>query len=108
MKKGVARDRVLEHVYGKIPNGGQKLTGFSVGGVQLPENDIKTLKTEATYISNTMLWKLLLDRGYFSAQVEGIDNAKDFYDTVRAQGKIKALALIESELQTLIDFKLDK
>ena len=108
-KTGVTIDEVFERIYKKVPTSGaypdgQILIGFSIGGVQLPPNDIKTIKAEAGLILNTMLWKLLLKRGYFSAQIKGVDNSKDFGDVREARGMVSALALINNELEILKEF----
>ena len=101
--KGVQEDDVLKALYD-----GPKLIGFAIGDKKLSDTQIQALRSEAELLMHGELWKLLCDRTYFSAQIKGIDNAKDFGDLREARGAIDALAMFNSLLHTLIGFKVEK
>lgn len=98
--KGVQLNEVLEAEFD-----GQKLVGFSVGGLRLPDNDIRQLISEAELISNSTLWQLLVKRAMFVAQLQACDNAKDFGDVRESRGTIRTLKLFEDILQILKSFE---
>lgn len=108
----VTLDDVFEIIYEeKIDSSGRKLSrvaGFALGGAPLSDKDLLEIKSDAHQIKNSLLWKLLVKRGYFAAQVKGVDNAKDFGDTREARGMISAISIFEDILSKLENFEVEK
>lgn len=73
---GVTAEEVLEFEYEKIP-GGQIPKGMKVGGNLLPIDDIKQLISEATFMRDSFLWKLLSKRVQFMAQLKSVKAESD-------------------------------
>lgn len=86
----------------------QKLIGIQIGDLVLPETDIKTLQSEAKFLESSMLWKLLCNQIQLAAQIQALDNAKDYHDVSFGRGILRGVSLVNEILSRIDQVELEK
>ena len=102
---GVTSDDVLEVVFRPLTPGVVAPAGIKVGDRILDATEIMQLKHEAEMIKGTRLWKLLLDRMQYHAQVRLSKDANDKDDILCPKFIIWTLQTIQETLNTLTKFE---
>ena len=67
-------------------------------GRELLKGEIENLQSEAEIISNTQLWKMLINLGKYTAQFRAIEEAKTEKDLKQVQEFHKVVVLFEKFL----------
>ena len=69
---------------------------------ELTKGEIDNLKSEATMIANTTLWKILISEAKYHAQKRAIIDVKDYEGLSKVQEFHKVIVLFEEFIKNII------
>ncbi len=105
--KGVTSDEILEIEYAITP-AGKFPKALRIGESLLPVSDIVQVKQEAQYLQESYLWKLMVKRIQYIAQLNACNRAKSDEDLIFGKAMLYSIEQIEDVLKTIREFEVQK